>query len=1173
MWLIVAGVIGALISALVGVSALTLLNPEMQQQFVLGALHWWQGDTLGVILFTPLILIWRRLPDYLFKPKQMVEFIFCFGFTFLIGQIVFLGWFDNTFGFFAQGFLMFIFISWAALRFGSHGVSLLSLMVFLQALASVVLAVGYFRADAQVSGLMNFWLYMTVLTIFGMLLALVLEARNKAEASLIRSHALLKKISQQVPGVIYQFRVDPDGHYSFPFASDAIKEIYEVTPEQAQKDASAVFAILHPDDYDGIVASIQESAQKLTKWQHEYRVVLPRQGTRWRAGQASPEKLEDGSIIWHGFITDITENKRIEEDRNRLAIILEQSLNEIYIFDTETLLFDYVNKSAQRNLGYTQEELSAMTAVSIKPDFDEFRFKNVIDPLLQGRQNKLVFETTHLRADGTTYPVEVHLQLADLLERPVFMAITLDITTRSLAEANALRVSNLYKALSEVNQAIVRMEDQNELFPLVCRCAVEFGGMSMAWVGQLDETSGLVLPVAKYGSGLDFLDGIIVTTNADMPEGRGPMGIAMRENRSIVVNDYYNTTLTAPWQQKAASKGWKSGGAFPISRGGQPFAVLSVFHLEINAFDDKSIALLEEMSTDIAFALDNFDREVQRKVNEESLILAASIYSTTSEAMMVVDVDNHILAINPAFTQITGYSENEVIGKNPNILKSGKHDEAFYQAMWDEILNRGTWQGEVWDKRKNGEIYPKWLIINTVFDQNGSAIRRIALFNDISHKKTSDELIWQQANIDQLTGLPNRRMFNDRLEQEIKRANRSHRSLSLFFLDLDYFKEVNDTMGHAKGDLLLSEAARRLRKSVRESDTVARFGGDEFTILLSELHDADSVGRVIHDILNVLSAPFDLDGEVAYVSVSIGITCYPNDGMEIETLLKNADQAMYAAKAKGRNGFSYFTPAMQVKAQHRMRLANDLRSALTDNQLWVAYQPIVELKSGNIHKAEALVRWQHPKHGLVNPAEFIPVAEHTGLINDIGDFVFQHATQSIKHWQEIYNKDFQISVNVSPVQLNDKSGKYQSWGDQLKKLGLPRRSIVMEITEGLLLEANPSIKEKLLELHTAGIETALDDFGTGYSSLSYLKKFDIDYIKIDRSFVNNLSSKSNDLALCEAMIVMAHKLNMIVIAEGVETTQQLELLTEIGCDFAQGYLLSKPLPKDEFEKLLFNFKY
>lgn len=749
------------------------------------------------------------------------------------------------------------------------------------------------------------------------------------------------------------------------------------------------------------------------------------------------------------------------------------------------------------------------------------------------------------------------------------LSFLLHFATRCQREAfKSRRLTKLYNALSEINQAIVRMEQEAELFPLVCRCAVEFGDMTMAWVGLPDEKTGLILPVASYGRNLDYLDGIVISSNADAPKGCGPTGKALRENLPVIVNDFFNNPMTLPWRERALRFEWNSSASFPIPRGGRSFAVLTVYHSQINAFDAEAIALLEEMSKDISFSLDNFDRELQRKTGEESLRLAASVYQTSSEAIMVTDAENRIIAINPAFTVITGYPEKEVLGRHPDFLKSGRHDDKFYQDMWNAISTTSKWQGEIWDRRKNGEVYPNWLTINTVFNDDGSVMRRIALFSDISQKKQSDELIWRQANFDPLTELPNRRMFYDRLDQEIKKSHRACLPLVLLFLDLDHFKEVNDTLGHAKGDMLLKDASQRLLSCVRESDTVARFGGDEFTIIMSELDEPDSADRVAQAILQKLSEPFRLDDDLAYVSASIGVTLYPSDATEIESLLKNADQAMYAAKNAGRNCFSYFTAAMQSAAQSRMKLTNDLRTALSDNQFWISYQPIVDLRTGGIRKAEALVRWRHPTLGLVSPAEFIPIAEHSGLIIDIGDWIFRQAALQVKRWQEIYHKDFQISVNMSPVQINDKSCKHEPWRRQLQNLSLSGESIVMEITEGLLLEANTSINEKLLEFRDAGIQVALDDFGTGYSSLSYLKKFDIDYIKIDQSFVRHLTPDPKDMALCKAIIVMAHELGMKVIAEGVETAQQRDLLTAAGCDYGQGYLWSKPVPPEEFERLL-----
>ncbi|MBC7858748.1 MAG: EAL domain-containing protein [Burkholderiaceae bacterium] len=562
----------------------------------------------------------------------------------------------------------------------------------------------------------------------------------------------------------------------------------------------------------------------------------------------------------------------------------------------------------------------------------------------------------------------------------------------------------------------------------------------------------------------------------------------------------------------------------------------------------------------------------ERKRAEEEMQLASLVYNTSSEAMMVTDVEGVIITVNPAFTQVTGYSPDEVVGQTPRVLRSGRHDLSFYQAMWRELILTGQWQGEVWDRRKNGEIYPKWVVINTASGADGAPLRRVALFSDITEKKNSEEVIWQQANFDALTGLPNRQMFSDRLEQEIKKAHRAGLPMALLFLDLDRFKEVNDTLGHDMGDRLLKEAARRLTACVRESDTVARLGGDEFTLVLGELDDPASAERVAQSILRELARPFRLGAEDVYVTASIGVTFYPEDATDMDALLKHADQAMYAAKSQGRNRYSYFTASMQELAQARMRLTNDLRGALAGQQFRVFYQPIVELASGAVHKAEALIRWQHPSRGLVSPAEFIPIAEDTGMIVPIGDWVFYEVVRQVEKWRALYCEQFQISVNKSPVQFRSEGSSHAPWVDHLGRVGLPGQSIVVEITEGLLMEASGIVSDHLLGFRDAGVQVSLDDFGTGYSSLSYLKKFDIDYLKIDQSFVRNLSADSEDMALCEGIIVMAHKLGIKVIAEGVETAAQRDLLAQAGCDYAQGYLYSRPVPAEAFEQLLWSEK-
>jgi diguanylate cyclase (GGDEF)-like protein/PAS domain S-box-containing protein len=458
--------------------------------------------------------------------------------------------------------------------------------------------------------------------------------------------------------------------------------------------------------------------------------------------------------------------------------------------------------------------------------------------------------------------------------------------------------------------------------------------------------------------------------------------------------------------------------------------------------------------------------------------------------------------------------------------------------------------------------------VNAIDTEAGSHPHHLCMIEDVTAKRQSEALIWQQANFDTLTHLPNRRMFLDRLGHDMLKSQRDKSRIAILFIDLDHFKEVNDTLGHQQGDVLLVEAARRIGACVRKSDTVARLGGDEFTVILCELDNSEHVERIAQEILRRLLQPFDLGQEQAFVSASIGITLYPDDALDIDNLLKHADQAMYAAKGAGRNRYSYFTPTLQVAALSRMRLTNDLRGALKGEQFELYFQPIVHLESGAIHKAEALIRWNHPQRGLVSPLEFIPLAESSGLIVEIGDWVFRASARWVQRWRQEHDPAFQVSLNQSPLEFQREGGSYQGWLDHLQSLALPGQSLVVEITEGLLLDASNAVSDRLLQLRDAGIQVALDDFGTGYSSLSYLKKFDIDYLKIDRSFTRNLAPDSSDMALSEAIIVMAHKLGLKVIAEGVETPEQRDLLAAAGCDYGQGYLFAKPMPAAEFDAFL-----
>lgn len=606
------------------------------------------------------------------------------------------------------------------------------------------------------------------------------------------------------------------------------------------------------------------------------------------------------------------------------------------------------------------------------------------------------------------------------------------------------------------------------------------------------------------------------------------------------------------------------------------------------------LRLLTEFVTEITDTHD-LSRRLKLRSNDEIGILAADFNDMTArlaigtrahrqaEARLRATIDNALDAVvqmssegvvtgwNDQAVNIFGWTQEEAVGHLLHeMIIPPQYRENHIRGLQQYLL---TGKGAILNSRieitglhRDGHEFPVELAITTIKVERQYEFS--AFIRDITSKKESEELIWKQANFDKVTELPNRHMFHDRLEQEVKKAHRGGWQMALFFIDLDRFKEVNDTLGHDMGDILLMETSRRIISCVRESDTVARLGGDEFTVILSEIDDSNIVERLAQNILAVLAKPFYLGGEMAYISASIGITLYPNDATSVEDMLKNADQAMYVAKNQGRNRHSYFTAELQDAAQERRKLTHDLRVALTENQFSLYFQPIQNVQTGRVHKAEALVRWHHPKRGLVTPLEFITLAEETGLIHEIGFWVFQESARWAKRWSDQCAHDFQVSVNVSPVQFLSEQFSCDVWSEYLQGIGLAGEKLVIEITEGLLLKAASGVTDKLLKFRDAGIQVAIDDFGTGYSSLSYLKKFDIDYLKIDKSFVDNLETDNNDLVLSEAIIVMAHKLGLQVIAEGVETEAQLELLKHAGCDYAQGYLFSEPIDPAAFESLL-----
>ncbi len=526
-----------------------------------------------------------------------------------------------------------------------------------------------------------------------------------------------------------------------------------------------------------------------------------------------------------------------------------------------------------------------------------------------------------------------------------------------------------------------------------------------------------------------------------------------------------------------------------------------------------------------------------------------------------------------SFAQMYGYEQHELQGIAALNFDELAHPDDVPQMLRAREAHlsgeRASYRNEHRVRCKDGSW--KWIMTRGMVierDAQGKPTRLIGTHTDITERKQTEAMVWQQANFDFLTGLPNRSMLRDRLQQDLRTSRRQGLQVAVLFIDLDHFKEVNDTLGHDSGDMLLLDAAGRIKSCVRESDTVARMGGDEFTVVLSQLPDQNRVDGIAQQILARLSEAFVIGNEQAFVSASVGVALFPGDGEDIDTLFKHADQALYAAKNAGRNRVSYFTPALQELAHQRMRLAQDLRLALPQGQLHLVYQPIVHLLTGRVVKAEALLRWQHPVRGAISPSQFIPLAESSGQIVEIGEWVFMQAAAQVQAWRERMDPHFQVSINKSPVQFHSDAGRQKRWLEHLRQRGLAGPSLSIEITEGLLLDASDMVIEQLSALREAGVRVSLDDFGTGYSAMSYLQRYDIDEIKIDQSFVRGLQPQSKELALCKAMVGMAHELGMHVVAEGVETERQRDLLLQAGCDMAQGYWFARPMSPEDFESFM-----
>ena len=949
-------------------------------------------------------------------------------------------------------------------------------------------------------------------------------------------------------------------------------------------------------------------------------------------------------------------------------------------------------------LGYPREELLRRTWAEMTHPDDLAADVACFDRLLAGEIEGYTLDKRFIRKDGSVIFVTLDVRGVRSADGRLehVLATMQDITERKLTEAKTQRLTAIHAAVSECNQAIIRSHSAEELFPQICRIAVLYGGMKTAWVGRLDRETLLVRPAFSFGDDLGLLSELQVSIDPDLPKGRGPTGIAVRERKPYWVQNFQTEPALEPWYERAERSGWRASAALPLTRDGEVVGAFILYAGETNAFDEAVQMLLIKMAQDISFALTLFAREEERRAMEnalresesrfrelyekaplayqsldvegnilevndawlnllgfrreevigrfigdfmtdvsiktlqnefpkfqqrgkvdgplfhflhrdgtrrllmvngqiardrdgnflrthcimtdlterlqsaEQLRLAAAVFEQSAEGIVIIDATHNVLMVNQAYVKMTGYSAAELIGKLPPVMDPGCNDASFIRAMWETVETHGSWQGELWNRRKDGDLYPELASVSRVHDEEGKVSHYIAIVTDISAHKANEAHIHRLAHFDALTGLPNRSLLADRVGQSLSRVERNAESLALIFMDIDRFKNVNDSLGHRIGDELLIQVAGRLRHVLREEDTVSRLGGDEFILVLPSA-SAEGAAHVAEKVLKSLSAPYQIEHHELNVTASLGIAMYPNDGHTYDALSMCADAAMYRAKQGGRNTFRFFTREMQERSDRTLQLENALRRALDMDQLELHYQPQISLADGRVIGVEALLRWRHPELGNVSPADFVPIAEESGLILPIGEWVLRIAICQMQLWQEAGLPTMVMAVNLSAVQFRQ-SRLPELVSQTLEEFKLPPECLELELTEGVAMDNPVGAIAVMNDLHERGVHMSIDDFGTGYSSLSYLKRFKVYKLKIDQSFVRDLSTDPEDAAIVEAIIGLSRSLGLKTIAEGVETAEQLAFLRERGCDEAQGYHIGRPMLAEDFEAFLRDYR-
>lgn len=740
-----------------------------------------------------------------------------------------------------------------------------------------------------------------------------------------------------------------------------------------------------------------------------------------------------------------------------------------------------------------------------------------------------------------------------------------NITVAKEAQARSEVFNRLYTVLSHTNKAIADAASRQMMFADICNIAVRYGGFKMSWIGLIN--NHVVKPQIHAGDESGYLKTMEIRVD-DSALARGPVGRAAKRNQVQCVNNTQLDPDFAPWRDAAEDRGYSALAAVPLSVNGKVVGIYAIYSELPDAFDDKMLALLGSLGRDISSAMLRLQERQKRDQAEAKIQQLSQVVEQNAHAILITDINYKIEYANRAFTVLTGYLQQELINKTPAILHSHYTDDDTQNEISRTIKAGREWSGQIRNQRKDGSLYWALQSITPIKNDEGEVTHYVSTSEDNTDLHDAQQTIEQLAFYDPLTNLPNRRLLSDRLQQALEHAQRyQDQIVAVMVFDLDNFKTVNDSLGHNYGDDLLKHVAQIFQSQVRSEDTVSRQGGDEFTIILAGMKQIEKIADIADSILQKLSQPINLSGHQVVIGTSIGIAVYPNDAQSYDELLRNADMAMYHAKDEGKNNFQFFMPEMNKQAHNRLLLENKLRNAIEEDHFQLFYQPQLDLKTGEIMGTEALIRWFDPEQGMISPAEFIPLAEDTGLIGQIGDWVIEAACRDMKALHAKGFPQLKVAINVSAFQFRHGKHLTDVISKVLEQYQYPAELLALELTESILIDDIKETLNVLNSMRSLGITLAIDDFGTGYSSLSYLKQFPIDILKIDQSFIRDITTDASDKAIVSAIIAMAQQLDIDVLAEGVETEEHQAFLQSQGCDYVQGYLYCKPIPADElFER-------